>query len=96
MPDVQKISIALTAEQIGALKAAVETGEYATTSEIVREAIREWQFKRALRQEDLRRLRQLWDEGKASGAATPVDFENARSEARQRLAQASEDQARAS
>ena len=39
MPDVQKISIALTAEQIGALKAAVETGEYATTSEIVREEI---------------------------------------------------------
>jgi antitoxin ParD1/3/4 len=96
MPDVQKISIALTAEQIGALKAAVETGEYATTSEIVREAIREWQFKRALRQEDLRRLRELWDEGKASGAAIPVDFENARREARQRLAQSTDDQARAS
>ena len=96
MPDVQKISIALTAEQIGALKAAVETGEYATTSEIVREAIREWQFKRAMRQEDLRRLRQLWDEGKASGAATPVDFENARREARQRLAQTTDDRARAS
>ncbi|HEV2485930.1 MAG TPA: hypothetical protein VGT08_10385 [Terracidiphilus sp.] len=39
MPEVQKISIALTAEQIGTLKSAVETGEYATTSEIVREAI---------------------------------------------------------
>jgi antitoxin ParD1/3/4 len=96
MPDVQKISIALTAEQIGALKAAVETGEYATTSEIVREAIREWQFKRALRQEDLRRLRELWDEGNTSGAAIPVDFENARREARQRLAQSTDDQARAS
>jgi antitoxin ParD1/3/4 len=96
MPDVQKISIALTGEQIGALKAAVETGEYATTSEIVREALREWQFKRALRQEDLRRLRQLWDEGKASGAAAPVDFDDARREAQQRLARATEDQARAS
>ena len=96
MPEVQKVSIALTGEQIGALKAAVETGEYATTSEIVREAIREWQFKRAMRQEDLRRLRQLWDEGKASGAATPVDFENARREARQRLAQTTDDRARAS
>jgi antitoxin ParD1/3/4 len=78
MPDVHKVSIALTGEQIGALKAAVETGEYATTSEIVREAIRDWQFKRELRQEDLRRLRQLWDQGKASCAATPVDFEAAR------------------
>jgi antitoxin ParD1/3/4 len=96
MPDVQKISIALTGEQIGALKAAVETGEYATTSEIVREALREWQFKRALRQEDLRRLRQLWDEGKSSGATAPVDFDHARREAQQRLALTTEDQARAS
>jgi antitoxin ParD1/3/4 len=93
MPDVQKVSIALTGEQLGALRAAVETGEYATTSEIVREAIRDWQFKRELRQEDLRRLRQMWDQGKASGAAVPVDFDIARREARQRLAIAAEDQA---
>ena len=58
MPEVQKVSISLTGEQIFALKAAVEAGEYATTSEIVREAIRDWQFKRELRQEDLKRLRQ--------------------------------------
>ncbi len=96
MPDVKKISIALTGEQIAALKAAVETGEYATTSEIVREAIRDWQFKRELRQEDLRHLRQLWDQGKASGTATPVDFDAARHEVRQRLAVAEEDEARAS
>jgi antitoxin ParD1/3/4 len=96
MPDVQKVSIALTGEQLGALRAAVETGEYATTSEIVREAIRDWQFKRELRQEDLKRLRQMWDQGKASGAAAPVDFDAARREARQRLATITEDQALAS
>ncbi|MGA3264035.1 MAG: type II toxin-antitoxin system ParD family antitoxin [Terracidiphilus sp.] len=95
MPDVQKISVALTGEQVGALKAAVETGDYATTSEIVREAIRDWQFKRELRQEDLNRLRQMWDQGKASGAATPVDFDYARREARQRLGMAVKDQAHA-
>jgi antitoxin ParD1/3/4 len=93
MPDVQKVSVALTGEQLGALRAAVETGEYATTSEIVREAIRDWQFKHELRQEDLKRLRQLWDQGKASGTAQPVDFDNARRKARQRLAIATEDQA---
>ena len=86
MPEVQKVSIALTGEQVSALRSAVENGEYATTSEIVREAIRDWQFKRELRREDLNRLRQMWDEGKASGAASPVDFDNARREARQRLA----------
>lgn len=96
MPEVQKISIALTGEQVAALKAAVDAGEYATTSEIVREAIRDWQFKRATREEDLKRLRQLWDQGKSSGVPTQVDFELARREARQRLESASEDQARAS
>jgi antitoxin ParD1/3/4 len=85
MSDIHKISVALTGEQIAALKAAVETGEYATTSEIVREAIRDWQFKHDLRQEDIRRLRQLWDEGKASGPAAPLDFNELRREARQRL-----------
>jgi antitoxin ParD1/3/4 len=85
MSDIHKISVALTGEQIAALKAAVESGEYATTSEIIREAIRDWQFKHDLRQEDIRRLRQLWDEGKANGPATPVDFNELRREARQRL-----------
>ncbi len=96
MPEIHKVSIALTGEQIGALKAAVATGEYATTSEIVREAIRDWQFKRELRMEDLKRLRQLWDEGKASGAATPVDFDRVRREARSRVQNAVENQALAS
>lgn len=86
MPEVKKVSVALTGEQVSALKAAVETGEYATTSEIVREAIRDWQFKRELRHEDLNRLRQIWDEGNASGTPSPVDFDDARREARQRLA----------
>jgi antitoxin ParD1/3/4 len=87
MADIQKVSVALTAEQVTALKAAVQTGEYATTSEIVREALRDWQFKRELRQEDIKRLRQLWDEGKASGPAQPLDWGELRREARQRLAQ---------
>jgi antitoxin ParD1/3/4 len=68
MPDVQKVSIALTGEQVTALKAAVETGEYATTSEAIREALREWQWRRDLRAEEVKRLRQSWQEGKASGA----------------------------
>lgn len=90
MPDVQKVSIALTGEQLGALKAAVDAGEYATTSEIVREAIRDWQFKRELRQEDIGRLRQLWDAGKASGPTRKVDFARVKREGRKRLAQANE------
>jgi antitoxin ParD1/3/4 len=73
--DILKLNIALTGEEVAALKAAVESGEYATTSEIVREAIRDWQLKRELRQEDTRRLRESWDDGKASGAPRPFDIE---------------------
>ena len=90
MPDIQKVSVALTGEQINALKAAVETGEYATTSEIVREAIRDWQFKRKLRQEDVKRLRKMWKQGKASGPAKPLALDELRREARKRLKETTE------
>jgi len=77
--------VALTGEQLAALKAAVATGEYATTSEIVREAIRDWQSKRELRQEDVRRLRQAWEAGKASGPSQPFDIERIIANAQARM-----------
>jgi antitoxin ParD1/3/4 len=85
MASVEKLSVALTNEQVSALKAAVATGEYATTSEIMREAVRDWQLKRELRQEDIRRLRQMWDAGVASGSAGEQDMKKLRKEARERL-----------
>jgi antitoxin ParD1/3/4 len=59
-----------------------------TASEIVREALRDWQFKRELRQEDNKRLRHLWDEGTASGKAKPFSIENTLSAAKARLKKA--------
>ena len=85
MADIQKVRMALTGEQIAMLKAAVDAGKYATTSDIVREATRDWKFKRELRQEDIKRLRQLWDEGKASGPPEPFDIERTIAAARERL-----------
>jgi antitoxin ParD1/3/4 len=85
MPDMQKVSVALTGEQVAALEAAVEAGEYATTGEIVREALRDWQFKQELRRKDVERLRLLWDEGKASGPAEPFDVERTLAAAKARL-----------
>jgi antitoxin ParD1/3/4 len=86
--NVEKISVALTSQQVALLREAVDAGEYATTSEIVREAVRGWQEKRELRRSDVIRLRELWDEGKASGQATELNFEELRREARQRLTEA--------
>jgi antitoxin ParD1/3/4 len=85
MSEVRKVSIALTEEQIESLKAAVDTGEYATTSEVVREAIRDWQLKRELRQKDIEYLRRLWREGKASGPPKPFDIERTIASAKARL-----------
>jgi antitoxin ParD1/3/4 len=39
---VQKISIALPKEMVDHIRAAVDSGQYASTSEVVREAVREW------------------------------------------------------
>jgi len=85
MPDIQKVSVALTGEQIAALKAAVASGDYATTSEIVREALRDWQFKRELRQDETERLRRAWEAGKASGPSRPFDIERIIATAQARL-----------
>jgi antitoxin ParD1/3/4 len=85
MPDIEKVSVALTAEQVAQLKAAVESGEYATTSEAVRDALREWQWKREFRAEDIKRLRAAWEKGKASGPSKPLDVEEFLTEARRRL-----------
>ncbi|BCH11137.1 hypothetical protein MesoLj131c_53950 [Mesorhizobium sp. 131-3-5] len=58
MANVEKMSVAVTPQQAAAVREAVEAGEYATPSEIVREAVRDWQAKRELRHDNIRRLRQ--------------------------------------
>lgn len=85
MSSVEKISVALTTQQAAMLRDAVGTGAYATTSEIIREAVRDWSAKWETRQAETRRLRELWDKGKASGEPTPVDFDVLREEVRQEL-----------
>ncbi len=60
MSTVEKISIALPPEMVSILRQAVETGEYASSSEVVRDALRDWTQKRSLRQQGIDELRQVW------------------------------------
>jgi len=46
MSKVEKVSIALTSDMAAVVRGAVATGEYASSSEVVREALREWRHKR--------------------------------------------------
>ena len=42
MSKLERITVTMPAEMAARLRAAVERGEYATTSEVVREALRDW------------------------------------------------------
>ena len=68
MSNVQKVSIALTPELIGTMKEAVSAGDYTSTSEVVRDALRMWKMRRADRELEIEELRKLWQEGLSSGA----------------------------
>ena len=67
MPGVEKISIALTPDLAAAVQEAVESGGYASTSEEIREALRDWREKRRLHEQQINEMRRLWDEGVQSG-----------------------------
>lgn len=74
MSIVEKISVALTSELAEMVRNAVETGQYASSSEVVREALRDWQFNHALREQRVQELRALWREGLDSGPSTIGSF----------------------
>jgi antitoxin ParD1/3/4 len=85
MANVQKISIALTPEMAGLVRGAVESGEYVSTSEVVREALREWKQRRLLQQREIEELRQFWAEGLASGPGRFANIDEIKAEAQRRL-----------
>jgi antitoxin ParD1/3/4 len=70
MSKIEKLSIAVTHEQAEAIRESVRAGEFASSSEAVRDALRDWADKRATRAAAIQRVRALWDEGIASGIAT--------------------------
>jgi antitoxin ParD1/3/4 len=72
---VQKLSVALTAELAREIEAAVASGDYSTASEVVRDALRTWKRERGDRGAAVQRLRELWEEGLASGEPVEGGFD---------------------
>lgn len=81
MANVSKISVALTSEMADLVDRAVDSGEYASGSEVIREALREWKMRRETRDE----LRRLWDAGLESGPGRFRNLAAIKRAARQRL-----------
>jgi antitoxin ParD1/3/4 len=86
MANVEKVSIALTIDMAAVVREAVASGEYASSSEVVRDALRDWKLKRSLRRTEIEHLRGLWEEGLASGTGQFSDMDAIKQEARKRLA----------
>ena len=85
MAEIERLSIALPAPMADAVRLAVEQGEYASASEVIRDALRLWEQRRQLRERDVEVLRRLWDEGKASGRVGQPDIKRIIAEERSKL-----------
>jgi antitoxin ParD1/3/4 len=72
MAEIERITIALPEPMAASVRAAVEAGEYASTSEVFRDALRLWESRRELRARDVEELRRRWDAGKGSGQAGEI------------------------
>ncbi len=76
------ISISLTPELVGMIKAKVDGGRYSSTSEVVREALRLLERLDRHEAEQMDYLRGAWAEGIASGDGGPLDFAELKAAAR--------------
>lgn len=60
---IERLTITLPADMAGVVKGAVDGGDYASTSEVIREALRDWKLKRELRLHQLAELKADIDRG---------------------------------
>jgi len=79
---VEKVSIALTRDMAALMRQVVESGEYASNSEVVRDALRDWKTKREYHARQIEELRRLWHEGIESGPGRFESMEALLAEAR--------------
>src|SRR3974390_2906907 len=76
MAEIERMTITLPADMAAVVKSAVKGGDYASTSEVVREALRDWKTKRALQLQEFAALKAEIDGGLADLAEGRVkDFD---------------------
>ena len=79
MAEIERLTITLPSDMAAVVKGAVEGGNYASSSEVVREALRDWKMKRALQLQELASLKADIDRGLTDLAEGRVqDFDAAR------------------
>lgn len=79
MAEIERLTITLPAEMAALVRGAVDEGNYASSSEVIREALRDWKTKRALQLHELEGLKAEIDRGLADLADGRVqEFDTAR------------------
>ncbi|GBR06878.1 ribbon-helix-helix domain-containing protein [Acetobacter oeni] len=73
MSTIERITITVPSEMAATLRQSVDGGEYASTSEVVREALREWMRRRDTDRRDLDTLREAIRMGDESGSSIPAE-----------------------
>jgi antitoxin ParD1/3/4 len=63
MSTIERFTVTLTSEMAESVRRAVQAGEYASSSELIRDALRDWRHKRALQEQELQELRAKVREG---------------------------------
>lgn len=63
---IERMTITMPADMAALIKEVVAGGDYASTSEVVREAMREWKAKRALQMQEFASLKADIDKGLAA------------------------------
>ena len=93
MTDFEKMSALLPAELVRSVRDAVDGDRYATESDVLIDALQDWEMKQRIRAEKLGRLRALVQEGIDSGSSplAPDEFDRIKREGRDILAGRSAD-----
>ncbi len=77
--EIERLTITLPAEMAALVRGAVDEGNYASSSEVIREALRDWKTKRALQLQELEGLKADIDRGLTDLAEGRVqEFDTAR------------------
>ena len=84
---IDKRSITLSPEVAAAVDSAVKAGEYASDSEVIGDALREWKERRENHGYTIAELRRLIQEGIDSGPGRFSSIEEIKAEARRRWEQ---------
>ncbi len=79
MAQIERMTVTLPSDMAAVVKGAVEGGDYASSSEVVREALRDWKMKRAIQSQALASLKADIDRGLTDLAEGRVqDFDKGR------------------